>query len=97
MLWIMAKITYRVFLDLKAFDINRHQILISKLEHHGMRGILLNWCESYLYLIKRTVSRTSTGTDKNFIICSWYLLKKRRLYQAISTNQNFIICCRYFS
>ena len=39
---------------------------------------------------KRTISRTGTGTDQNFIIGYWYFLKKRKL-------PTYIIRCRYFS
>jgi len=43
------KYTIGVFIDLKkAFDTIDHQLLISKLYAHGIRGVVLDWLTSYL-------------------------------------------------
>ena len=45
-----------LFLDFaKAFDTVNHDILLIKLDHYGIRGIVVQWFQSYLYGRQQTV------------------------------------------
>ena len=49
--------TIAVYLDFsKAFDTVNHEILMSKLRHKGIRGVMLSWFKSYLSNRKQYVS-----------------------------------------
>jgi len=38
-----------LFFDLtKAYDVTSHEILLTKLEYHGIRGTIKTWIKSYL-------------------------------------------------
>ena len=59
-----------IFIDLqKAFDTVDHKILISKLEHYGIRGLSNHWFSSYLSERKQYVSINGYNSDLKSIQC----------------------------
>ena len=59
-----------IFIDLsKAFDTLDHHILIRKLEYLGIRGLALQWFESYLSNRTQFVNINKTASARLFIRC----------------------------
>ena len=59
-----------VFIDLqKAFDTVTHEILLSKLNHYGVRGIINNWFSSDLVGRSQTTQIGSYISDKELTQC----------------------------
>ena len=66
----MVNLDVEFFIDLKkAFDTVNHDILLSKLEHYGIRGTLLNWFRSYLTGRKQYVTVNGENSKLLDITC----------------------------
>ena len=58
------------FIDLsKAFDTVNHEILVRKMEHYGIRGVSLDWFNSYLSNRKQYVYLNGEPAQLENVIC----------------------------
>ena len=59
-----------LFLDFaEAFDTVNHDILLRKLDHYGIRGIALQWLQSYLFGRQQTVKYNGINSVLKNITC----------------------------
>ena len=59
-----------IFLDLKkTFDTVNHEILLTKLEHYGIRGVINSWFTSYLSDCRQSIEIDKCISETETIVC----------------------------
>lgn len=86
-----------IYFDLqKAFDTCDHQILLHKLYHVGIRGVMHNWLKNYLYNRKQYTFCNGVSSDMGNITCGvpqgsvlgplLFLVYMNDIYRAVPNN-----------
>ena len=57
------------FIDLNAFDTIDHHILLKKLDHYGMRGVVQDWLSSYPSNRKQYVQINNSKSGLLDVLC----------------------------
>ena len=95
------KIPFSIFLDLsKTFDTLDHNVLLSKLDYHGIKDTALDWFKSYLtnrtqYVdcngISSSIRQIETGVPQGSILGPLLFIIYMNDIHTVSNNLNFIL------
>ena len=78
---MIKKMACWIFVDLqKAIDTVNHDILISKLEHYGIRGTANSWFSSYLK--NRTQFVSIFGYDSSILLKQFHMVCPKAQFLA---------------
>jgi len=75
----------------KAFDTVQHDILLSKLNNYGVRGVVHDWFRSYLCKHCQYTVLGAAKSDMSFVNCGVPRDQCLGLYYSISNNDIMIL------